>query len=218
MSKRLELTGKKFGRWTVLGFAYVKSKKTYWECLCDCGNKCVIVVCSLTGGKTKSCGCFQKRFPSNLRHGMCGTKFYNIWMNMKARCLNKDYYKYHRYGGRGIKICDRWLKSFKNFKDDMYKSYLEHSNKYSEKDTTIERVNNDGNYCPENCSFANFTEQANNRSSNCLLTFNGQAMNITQWAKKLNFNIGTLNDRINSGWSTEKALTIQTRKMKKRHT
>lgn len=210
MSKRLNLIGQRFERLTVIEFASVKNKGTYWKCLCDCGNEKIISGNSLKGGKTKSCGCLN--FEGNRRtHGMCGTKFYNTWLNMKQRCNNPNSTKYKIYGKRGIKVCDRWLKSFENFRDDMLPKYLIHSKEYGEKNTTIDRENNMGNYNPNNCRFATQEIQADNRRSNHLLTYKGKTMNIKYWAKFLKINRRVLSRRILKGWEIERALTTPTR-------
>lgn len=211
MSKRLNLVGQKYNRLLVIEFAFVRREKTYWKCLCDCGTEKIIAGCSLRSGRTKSCGCLNLE-GNRMTHGMCGTKFYNTWLNMRQRCNNPKSTKYKIYGERGITVCDRWMKSFENFRDDMLSKYLIHSKKYGEKNTTLDREDNMGNYTPQNCRFATNKVQSENRRSNSLLTYQGKTMNITQWAKYLNISCSALSARILKGnWEIEKALTTPIR-------
>lgn len=146
---------------------------------------------------------------------MTKTRFYYRYRGMFSRTTNKDNPKYKNYGARGIKVCDRWLK-FENFKLDMYETYLSHIKKFGEKDTSIDRINNDGNYEPTNCRWATFKEQSNNTRANRLLTFNGQTMTMTEWEEKLNFRPNTLHNRISTyKWSIKKALTTPIKKIEK---
>lgn len=143
--------------------------RRYYKCICKCGNVVKRERWTLLGNnsKVKSCGCYKKEFLSKERktHGMSETRFYNIYLGMKNRVFNTNYKKYKQYGGRGIKVCERWL-DFKNFKKDMHESYLEHVKKHGEENTTIERKEIDGDYCPDNCIWATKTEQNHNRSFN----------------------------------------------------
>ena len=136
-----------------------------------------------------------------ITHRMSYTRLYRIWADMKNRCLNPNLSKYRRYGGRGIQVCDEWLNDFQAFCDwSMANGYRE--------DLTIDRIDNDGNYCPENCRWATQTVQQNNKSSNHLLTYDGQTFTITEWATRMNIHKDTLMDRIyKHGWSIEKAFT-----------
>lgn len=217
MGKFLNITGQKFGRLMAIRFDHKEEKikgrrKYFWLFKCDCGKEIIHQSALVKIGNTRSCGCLWEENSKNLIlkstiHGMRKTRFWNIWRAMKHRCLNKDsvYYKY--YGARGIKICDRWLK-FENFRKDMYQSYLEHVEKLGERNTQIDRINNNGNYEPENCKWSTCREQCNNRRNNHFLTFQGQTLTIAQWARKLNINVKTLKSRILIyKWSTEKSLT-----------
>ena len=134
---------------------------------------------------------------------------------MKKRCYNKNEENYKHYGGRGIKVCDRWLNSFENFRDDMYESYLKHIEEFGEKETTLERIDVNGNYCPENCTFKTWEEQVNNMRSNVLLTFNGETKSRKEWAKISGINYRCLISRLDRSWSIEKTLTTPVKKITK---
>lgn len=135
---------------------------------------------------------------------MYGTKFYNTWMHIKTRCFNSKDIMFSYYGGRGIKCL--W-NSFKEFRDDMYESYLKHVAEFGEKQTTIDRIDNDGNYCKENCRWATLQEQQINRSTTHFLTFKGQTKHIAEWARILGINGQTLHERIKRGWDTNHVLS-----------
>ena len=131
-------------------------------------------------------------------------KEYSVWRGINTRCLNKNCEAFHRYGGRGIKICDRWVgrDGFENFYNDMGPR---------PDGCTIDRINNDGNYSPENCRWATPKKQGNNRSTNVILEFKGKKHSITEWADILGIRPGTLHERLRRGTSIEKALTMKKR-------
>ena len=165
MGKFIDIASQTFGRLTAIEVSHKnKHGNLYWKCQCECGNIHIVYLYSLKSGKTKSCGCLQKERlkESSTTHGMRNTKFYRIWVNMKARCLNKNSKCYKDYGGRGITVCEEWL-DFNNFKDDMYESYLKHVEEFGEKQTTLDRIDNNRNYCKENCKWSTCKEQIANR-------------------------------------------------------
>lgn len=206
--------GEKFNRLTII--KEVKShilpcgiKERKVLCLCDCGNKTEIFYNNLKRGKSKSCGCLRKEIMKKIsyKHGMTGYRFFNIWCKILQRCNsnNKNNKNYYNYKYRGITVCKEWLK-FKNFKQNMYESYLKHCEEFGEKNTQIERINNDLGYYKQNCKWATLKEQANNTRKNVFITYKNKTQTLAQWSNELNINYNTLYGRLNrSIWSIEKA-------------
>ena len=205
MGKFIDLTGQKFSRLTVLQRAENnKHGQVMWLCQCECGNVVVVRAHHLKDGHTSSCGCFQKeqataRVAKAHKHKMTGTRLYNIWANMKQRCLNPKDNRFNDYGGRGIMVCDEWL-----IADNFISWALK--NGYND-NLTIERIDNNKGYSPDNCRWATNDEQAHNKRNNHLLTFQGKTQNVTQWANELKINRDSLHTRIQRGWTAERALT-----------
>lgn len=210
MGKFVDLTGERFGRYTVVCRADDKVSpsgrhRTMWTCRCECGNVKDVLGFSLTGGHVVSCGCYKaelKRKALTTHGGTVGgkpTRLYKVWDGMKARCYNPKKTYYPIYGGRGITICDEWRYSFEAFRDWSL------ANGYAE-GLTIDRIDNDGPYSPENCRWATIKEQNSNKSSNHYLTYNGETKTIMQWAEATGFTFHALLARMSKGMTVEEAL------------
>lgn len=160
MSKRMDLTGMRFGRLTVISFSHSQGGTRRWKCLCDCGNERVVATSWLISGNTQSCGCKRTDTVREVccTHGLAHEKPYNIWATIKQRCCNENNQDYPDYGGRGIKLCEEWESDFQ-----LFYSYISKLPHYGEKGYSLDRVNNDGNYEPGNLRWATGIEQANNR-------------------------------------------------------
>jgi hypothetical protein len=202
-SIRKELVGERFGRLVVQKASHKdKYGKWHWNCFCDCGNITVVSGCSLRNGLTSSCGCWRKDHLSEVSyiHGFGKTNIARIRAGIIQRCYNPSNKAYHNYGGRGITMCDEWKKNPLTF----YRWAM--ANGY-EKGQTIERINNDGNYEPENCRWATQKEQCNNTRHNNLITFRGETKTIGDWAKSIGTSHGTIAYRLKEKWTDEEALT-----------
>lgn len=157
---RSELAGKKFGRLTVLEFACVdKHGHSKWKCRCDCGAETTVKGIHLTSGNTTSCG----KHARSMKHGLRNTRLYHVWLSMKDRCFNERCQYFKNYGGRGITVCDSWKESFEAFHSWAMENGYNPDAKRG--DCTLDRINVDGNYCPENCRWVDMYVQNNNRQN-----------------------------------------------------
>lgn len=211
--RKIDLTGKRFGRLEVIRCAGHRGKARVWECMCDCGNSCVVLGKSLQSGKTSSCGCYSKELLTKrlTKHGDSGTRLYDIWCAIKGRCYNESHKDYQDYGGRGIAMCDEWKNNYIAFRDWAL------SNGYQE-NLTIDRIDVNKNYELDNCRWIAKSEQNSNKRNNHLITYNGETRTLTEWAEITGIPRSTLSARIVlNNWPIEKALTQEVRKLNRKH-
>lgn len=204
MSAPIDITGRKYGRLTVI--SRIPNRQSYWLCRCDCGNEKEIHSGNLTSGRQVSCGCYGAEARKlNRTHGETKTRLYQIWGNMKSRCYNPNVFSYYRYGARGIKVCEEWKKSYDAFREWALKTG------YND-DLTIERKDVNKDYCPENCRWATWEEQANNKANSRFVEFKGEIHTVAEWARSLGMDHRALWDRLFvQNWSVERALTTPPR-------
>lgn len=190
-----DISGQKFNHLTAVKL--VSRKPTRWLCLCDCGNYTTVLTSNLKSGAVKSCGCIAHK--GNPKHNQCYTRVYRIYAKILRRCFSHDDPAYSHYGGRGITMCEEWKNSFSAFSKWAYE------NGYRD-NLTIDRIDNNGDYCPENCRWASYYEQSNNRRSNRVYTYKGKTKDLKQWCDELGVSYKTIYARISRGWSFEDAV------------
>lgn len=171
-------SGAKIGKWLLIDKVENSKKHIKWNCICECGAKKQVYDCHLKSGKSKGC----KKCATNY-HGMVDTPEWQSWHAMRTRCLNKNHKRYGRYGGRGITICQRWMDSFLNFLSDMGSR---------PPGTTLDRIDNNGNYEPNNCRWANEEQQQNNTKKNRYFMYEGSVYSMAQLARKVNLPYWTM--------------------------
>ena len=189
-----DYTGQRFGILTAVKDTGKRRKhNAIWLFKCDCGKECEKVIADVKSdakiGRTPSCGCLyhQHRVESGFRHGFARHPMYRIWQGMKQRCYDKSVKQYKNYGGRGIKVCARWLRGFVYFYEDMHPTW--------KKGLSIDRIDVNGDYCPENCRWADAKVQGRNKRTNHIIL----GMTVTEFAEKCGIDRGTIYARIRGG-------------------
>lgn len=182
--------GQKFNRLTVVEKSHTNAhKEVVWECLCDCGKTTFVTAHNLVSGHTRSCGCLaiERAKEANTTHGETGNKLYRAYSNMMTRCYNPKYKFYRAYGGRGISVCEEWRgeHGYENF------SAWAKQNGY-DRSLTLDRINVDGEYSPQNCRWATMKQQQNNRTNNATYEYNGEVKTMAEWAETLGVSYGRL--------------------------
>ena len=199
-----DLTGQKFGKLKVLSFIGMKNGKSCWLCQCECKKKRIVVRGNLVSSNTKSCGCLRG---GKQKHGFSKHELYCVWKGMMRRCYDPRVESYSRYGNRNIKVCDRW-KIFPNFVKDMSPR---------PDGTTLDRIDNDGDYTPDNCRWATIKEQNWNSRNNRVVEYQGESRILMDWAKTLKLNYQALWIRLKKGWPVEKAFTTPIKQYEKKN-
>lgn len=202
----IDLTGARFGRLTVVersdNYTKGKANSARWLCRCDCGKYKIILSNSLIRGRSKSCGCYRSelRTKNNLTHNKTNERIYREWSNMRNRCKFNE-----TYISRGITVCDEWNDDFQAFYDWAIE------NGYSDS-LTLDRINNDVGYCPENCRWATYKVQGNNKSNNHFLRHNGEKHTIAEWGRITGYGNKVISARLRLGWDVDKSLSTPVRK------
>lgn len=206
-SRRIDMIGKRFGRLVVTALSEQRGHRNQlmYVCKCDCGNTVIVLGESLRRHRTASCGCLQKERAKevNKTHGGSNERLYFVWQGMKNRCTNPNFLEYKNYGGRGIKVCEEWL-DYESFKKFMLEKGYDPSAPFGE--YTIERIDVNGNYEPNNCTIASQKEQVHNMTSNHNLTYKGETKCLSEWAREIGINATTLLNRLQRGMSVEEAI------------
>ncbi len=193
-SRLVNIIGKRYGRLTVVEYA----GSSRWICRCDCGGTSNAKTDALNNGNVRSCGCLRREMTiaRNQTHQMSGTRVYNAWLDIRRRCTDESRPDWMNYGGRGIRVCERW-QSFDNFYADMDDPPAGYS---------IDRIDVDGDYCPENCRWATRVQQQRNTRRNSLLTHNGETLCVAEWSERTGISRCIIRRRIDGGMSIAEAL------------
>lgn len=213
MNEIVNLTGQRFGKLMVISNTIKEGKNYYCDVMCDCGNTKRVSPYQIRSGYTISCGCWKK--VCSIKHGYSSNGVikteYGIWCTMKARCINPNYKNFHLYGGRGVKVCDRWIESFDAFLEDM-------GNRPS-KNHSIDRFpDKDGNYEPLNCRWATRKEQQGNTRRNRWIEHNGRKMILQDWANEFNISSNGLRSLVERGLSMDKIQEKLSNRIKRKYT
>lgn len=201
-------TGERFGSLTALEcVGRSKDGNPIWLCRCDCGNMHKVTARNLVHGKVKSCGCL-KHEGTRTTHGESSSRLYNVWNGMRQRCSNPNNDEWHNYGGRGITVCDEW-QDFETFMEWATDNGYDQNAGYGK--CSIDRIDPNGDYEPNNCRWVDYKVQGNNRRGCTAITANGKTQTIAEWARESGISPSTIRSRIRSGWEPSRAVTQRTR-------
>lgn len=206
MAKAINIAGQRFGRLTVIERVESPRAQAQWRCVCDCGKETVVRSQDLRNGHTKSCGCYGlevsvSHTPSFSTHKESRSRLYRVWIGMKGRCNNCKNKAYSYYGGRGIKVCQDWDESYALFRDWAL------ANGYQE-NLTIDRIDVNGNYCPENCRWVSMKVQMNNTRVNRRITLNGETKTMAEWSESTGLSYETIRNRTIKGKPADEVLQM----------
>ena len=208
MGVRSNLEGRKFNRLLVLRKVNNGKRMTYYECLCDCGNYHIANGAMIKSGRIKSCGCLQREKASEISktHGLSKTRLYRVWRGMITRCENPKSDYYYIYGAKGVSVCDEWRKDFVSFVKWALENGYDENAEFSK--CTLDRIDPNGNYEPNNCRWVDMHEQGLNKSNTQMLTIDGITKPLLTWAKENGIHVATLKSRIERGIDPKEALTM----------
>ena len=201
-SRMKDITGRRYGRLVVIEFEYKYKNQSFWLCQCDCGKLIVTRINALNMGRTTSCGCykFEKASESakarNFKHGLTSEtnvecrELFHTWNNMRQRCSNSNRPDYRWYGGKRVKVCPEWSENFKSFYDWACENGWESG-------LTLDRIDPNGDYCPENCRWTTWQVQQNNTTRNHMVEYQGKSQSLADWCRELNLPYRTIRSRLN---------------------
>ena len=206
----MKQVGDQYGRWVVIGKSIKRNNRTYLLCKCSCekGTEKYVEYQNLKSGISKSCGCLRRELRQKRMfiHGEKYTRLYSVWIKMRGRCNNPNDINYSNYGGRGIKVCDEWEKSYQAFRDwsnangyDSSRSWVQNS---------LDRIDCNRGYSPDNCRWVDAKIQGNNRRNNVRITYNGTTKTAAEWGRDLGISAKTIRKRFANGLPTEKVLFV----------
>lgn len=195
-----DFIGKRFNNVTVIGQDVREThfNANHWVFICDCGKEFSDRPSRILSGHRKSCGC--QKVARLITHGLNGDEFYHTWWSMMQRCYNKEHHNYQRYGGRGIVVCEAWQDPAN------FIQWARETIGHKKREMTVDRIDVNGNYCPENCRWATAKEQQNNMRTNRKMTIDGITKNITEWCTEYGISTQLANARMKAGMSFEEAL------------
>lgn len=221
-TRRIDMTGQKLGKLTVIKYVGSWGTQSRWLCKCECGNECIKPAGQLRKLQGLSCGCDTRqkfidaahRTIAKTKHGDCFSRLYFVWIDVRNRCNNPKDVGYKNYGARGIKVCDEWQNDYVAFKKWAMENGYNPNAKRGE--CTLDRIDNSKGYSPDNCRWANMTTQSNNRRNTVRLTFEGENHSLAEWSRITGITLQCLQGRVKANWPIEDILCKDNFRHKKR--